>query len=110
MSEGEFILCSTEDGAAEIRLRAVDGTVWLSLSQIADLFGRDKSVISRHIKAIFEDAELSAEAVVAPYATAEEAEQAPTSQSRGVATGLRRLWVADTSCVSCCATRYSTLD
>ena len=69
MSDGEIILYSTEDGAAEIQLRAVDGTVWLSLNQIADLFGRDKSVISRHIKAIFDDAELSPDSVVARYAT-----------------------------------------
>lgn len=69
MSEGEIILYSTEDGEAEVQLRAVDGTVWLSLNQISDLFGRDKSVISRHIKAIFDDAELSPESVVARYAT-----------------------------------------
>jgi len=53
MSEGELILYTTEGGAAEIQLRAVDGTAWLSLNQIADLFDRDKSVVSRHIKAIF---------------------------------------------------------
>lgn len=69
MSEGELILYATEDGAAEIQLRAVDGTVWLSLNQIADLFGRDKSVISRHIKAVFDDGELAAESVVACFAT-----------------------------------------
>ncbi|AOZ71323.1 hydroxyacid dehydrogenase (plasmid) [Rhodobacter xanthinilyticus] len=69
MSEGEIILYSAEDGQTEIQLRAVEGTVWLSLNQIADLFDRDKSVISRHIKAIFEDAELSPDSVVASYAT-----------------------------------------
>jgi len=69
MSEGEIILYATEDGAAEIQLRAVDGTVWLSLSQMSDLFGRDKSVISRHIKAILDDGELNPDSVVARYAT-----------------------------------------
>lgn len=69
MSEGELILYTTEDGEAEIQLHAADGTVWLSLNQIADLFGRDKSVISRHIKAIFEDGELTPDSVVARYAT-----------------------------------------
>jgi hypothetical protein len=69
MSEGEFILYNTEDGRTQVQLRAVDGTAWLSLNQIADLFGRDKSVISRHIKAIFEDEELPQESVVARYAT-----------------------------------------
>ena len=69
MSEGELILYTTDDGASEIQLRAIDGTAWLSLNQIADLFDRDKSVISRHIKAIFEDGELRPNSVVASYAT-----------------------------------------
>lgn len=69
MSEGDLILYTTDDGAAQIQLRAVGGTVWLSLNQIADLFGRDKSVISRHIKAIFEDGELPMDSVVARHAT-----------------------------------------
>lgn len=69
MSEGELILYQSPDGLTEIQLRAIDGTVWLSLNQIADLFGRDKSVVSRHIKAIFADGELAPEAVVARYAT-----------------------------------------
>jgi hypothetical protein len=69
MSNGELILYTTEDGAAKIQLRAADGTVWLTLNQIADLFGRDKSVISRHIKAILDDEELSQNSVVARYAT-----------------------------------------
>lgn len=69
MPEGELILYTTEDGAAHIQLRAIDGSVWLSLNQIADLFGRDKSVISRHIKAVFDDGELAPESVVARHAT-----------------------------------------
>jgi hypothetical protein len=69
MSEGDLILYTTDDGAAQIQLRAAGGTVWLSLNQIADLFGRDKSVISRHIKAIFEDGELAMDSVVARHAT-----------------------------------------
>lgn len=69
MSNGELILYTSEDGAARIQLRAEGGTVWLSLTQIADLFGRDKSVISRHIKAIFDEGELVPDSVVARYAT-----------------------------------------
>ena len=45
------------------------GTVWLSLNQIVELYWRGKSVISRHIKNIFEDGELDLKAVVAEYAT-----------------------------------------
>jgi hypothetical protein len=69
MSNGELILYTSEDGAARIQLRAVEGTVWLTLNQIADLFERDKSVISRHIKAIFDEGELAQDSVVARYAT-----------------------------------------
>ena len=69
MSMGEIILYRTEDGADEIQLRLDGQTVWLSLTQIADLFDRDKSVISRHLKTIFEDGELDRDSVVAEYAT-----------------------------------------
>jgi hypothetical protein len=69
MSNGELILYTSEDGAARIQLRAEGGTVWLSLAQIADVFGRDKSVISRHIKAIVDEGELALDSVVARYAT-----------------------------------------
>ena len=69
MASGELILYTTEDGKSEIQLRAIDGTVWMSLTQMAELFDRDKSVISRHIKAIFQDSELAADSVVARYAT-----------------------------------------
>ena len=69
MSDGEIILYTTEDGQTEIQLRATDGTVWLTLNQMSDLFGRDKSVISRHIKAILDDGELDPDSVVARYAT-----------------------------------------
>lgn len=56
---------------AEIRLEvAVENeTVWLSLDQLADLFDRDKSTISRHIKNIFAENELVREVVVAKFAT-----------------------------------------
>lgn len=69
MSDDSFILYSTEDGRDRIELRAQDGTVWLSLNRIADLFERDKSVISRHIENIFEDRELVESSVVANFAT-----------------------------------------
>ena len=69
MVDGEIILYTTEDGTAGVQLRARDGTVWLNLNQIVDLFGRDKSVISRHIKAVLDDGELVREAVVAQIAT-----------------------------------------
>lgn len=45
-----------------------DETVWLSLNQMAELFQRDKSVISRHIRNVFEERELIRESVVANFA------------------------------------------
>lgn len=69
MSDDNLILYTTEDGRSRIELRAIDGTVWLSLNQIAGLFERDKSVISRHIANIFDDGELSEGPVVANFAT-----------------------------------------
>lgn len=69
MADDNLILYTTEDGRDRIELRAQDGTVWLSLSRIADLFERDKSVISRHIANIFDDGELAEDSVVAKFAT-----------------------------------------
>jgi len=53
----------------EVRLDEVNETFWLSLNQIANLFERDKSVISRHLKNIFNDYELDKNSVVAKFAT-----------------------------------------
>jgi len=65
----EFLLYQTEDGQARVEVRMASDTVWLSLNQLSELFGRDKSVISRHIKNVFDEGELLSEAVVAKYAT-----------------------------------------
>jgi hypothetical protein len=65
----EFILYRSDDGSTEIQLRATDEKVWLSLNQMAELFSRDKSVISRHVRAILEESELAPSSVVARYAT-----------------------------------------
>ncbi|MDR9424345.1 MAG: virulence protein RhuM/Fic/DOC family protein [Marinobacter sp.] len=72
MSEYErtpIVIYENADQAVEVRLDADQETVWLSLQQLADVFGRDKSVISRHLKNIFRDSELDREAVVAKNAT-----------------------------------------
>ena len=65
----EFLLYQTEDGEARVEVRVGGDTVWLSLSQLSELFERDRSVISRHIKNIFDEGEVPRESVVAPYAT-----------------------------------------
>ncbi|WP_439235060.1 virulence RhuM family protein [Lonepinella koalarum] len=57
------------DGTTKIDVRFEQESVWLSLQQMADVFGRDKSVISRHLRNIYADEELSKEATVANFAT-----------------------------------------
>lgn len=70
MQEGnELILYTTSDGLTRLECRFDSDTLWLSLNQLAELFGRDKSVISKHLKNIFEDEELERGATVALFAT-----------------------------------------
>lgn len=66
---GEVIVYEEEDDGPRVEVILGEDTVWLSLNQIADVFGRDKSVISRHLKAIFDSGELEREATVAENAT-----------------------------------------
>ena len=68
-NHGEILIYQTEDGLTKIDVNMQDETVWLSLEQMADLFQRDKSTISKHIKNIFEDGELVRNSVVANFAT-----------------------------------------
>lgn len=65
----ELIIYQTEDGKTKIDVHMENETVWLSLDQMAELFRRDKSTISKHIKNIFAEGELTREAVVANFAT-----------------------------------------
>jgi len=64
MSEGELILYNTEDGAATIGLRAIDGTVWLTQLEMAELFDTSKQNVSLHINNILSEGELAADSVV----------------------------------------------
>ena len=66
---GEFLFYQTEDGRTRLQVRVQDETVWLSLNQLAELFQRDKSVISRHINNVFDEGELVRKRVVANHAT-----------------------------------------
>ena len=65
----EIVIYTAKDGHVELDVSLVDETVWLSMSQMVQLFGRDKSVISRHLNNIFKIKELDKEATVAKYAT-----------------------------------------
>ena len=61
---GEIIIYQTEDGLTKLDVNFHDETVWLSKSQMAELFQRDRSVISRHIRNIFDERELIQESNV----------------------------------------------
>ena len=65
----EIIMYQTEDGLTKIETTFDGDTVWLSIDQMAELFQRDKPTISRHIKNIFNEGELTRNSVVANFAT-----------------------------------------
>jgi hypothetical protein len=67
--QGQFILYQSDDGTTRVECLFEADTLWLSLTQLASLFGRDKSVISKHLKNIYADGELAQHSTVANYAT-----------------------------------------
>ncbi len=69
MLNSNVLMYTTEDGVTKVEVTFDNETVWLSLDQMAELFQRDKSTISRHIKNIFAEGELSKNSVVANFAT-----------------------------------------
>ena len=68
-SNDNMLIYQSADGKIKIDVRFRNETVWLSLDQMATLFGRDKSTISRHVKNVFEEGELTPKATVANFAT-----------------------------------------
>lgn len=68
-NKGEILLYQTVDGESKIEVILCNETVWLTLDQMAELFQRNKSTISRHIKNIFESGELQMDSTVANFAT-----------------------------------------
>ena len=67
-TEGEIILYQSEN-STQVEVRIEKETVWLTLNQMSELFERDKSVVSRHIRNIFDENELERNSVVAKNAT-----------------------------------------
>jgi len=63
------VIYQAKNGAIELRGDFSRETIWATLDQIASVFGRDKSVISRHLKNIYKDGELNTKATVAKNAT-----------------------------------------
>ena len=68
-NKGSIILYQTADGQSKIEVTLSNDTVWLTADQMAELFQRNKSTISRHIRNVLEDGELDADSVVAFFAT-----------------------------------------
>lgn len=68
-SKGNILLYQTEDGQTKIEVTLANDTVWLTADQMAELFQRNKSTISRHIKNVFESGELKPDSTVAFFAT-----------------------------------------
>ena len=77
-NRGELILYSTEDGLARIQLRAVDGTVWMTQANMAELFQTSPQAITQLIRTIYRDGELN------QRATCKESLQVRTEGSRQV--------------------------
>ena len=70
MNENQnIIIYQNNEGSINVEVKLLNNNLWLSLNQIAELFGRDKSVISRHLSNIFKEEELDKDSVVAFFAT-----------------------------------------
>ncbi len=68
-NKGGIIVYQSKDGKTSVEVALKENTLWLNLNQIAKLFGRDKSVVSRHLNKVFSSGELEKKAVVAKNAT-----------------------------------------
>lgn len=68
-NNSQILIYQTKDGKTSLEVNLDRETVWLNLNQLVQLFKRDKSVISRHIKNVFDEKELNRISVVAKFAT-----------------------------------------
>lgn len=68
-ANGQFLVYQGKDGEMKLEVRLQNETIWLTINQMAELFGVDKSGISRHLKNIFDTEELQRAATVAKFAT-----------------------------------------
>ena len=71
-NRNNFLLYTNDDGEVKVDVLLKDETIWLTINQMAELFGIDKSGISRHIKNIYDTGELQEEATVAKIATVQQ--------------------------------------
>ncbi len=68
MEENKIVIYQTEDGQTQIDVRLENETVWLTQAQMAELFQKDRTVITRHINNVFKEGELEKEVVCAKFA------------------------------------------
>ena len=71
MEETNIIIYTSQDGKTKLDITLEDETLWLSQKQLCEVYGKSKSTISEHLKAIFEDEELDKSSVVRNYRTTE---------------------------------------
>jgi len=64
----DFLMYKSESGSVKIEILVKDETVWLTQEKIAQLFGVDRSVVTKHLKNIFDEGELKKEATSAKIA------------------------------------------
>lgn len=83
--KGEIVIYQTQDGNTQLDVRLEGESVWLTQDQMALLFGRDKSVIARHISNIYAEGELTKESTVAKFAIV------PTTRARSYETAMYNL-------------------
>src|SRR5476649_430730 len=67
-NNGELLFYQTEDGLTRVEVRVINESVWLTQAQIADLFQRGRSVITKHISNVFDEGELMPDSVCAKFA------------------------------------------
>ena len=80
MSNFSFLVYRSSDEDVSVNAIVKDESVWLSQKAMAELFGVSKSTISRHLKNIFDEGELSKEATVANFATVDSRVSSPSSK------------------------------
>jgi hypothetical protein len=66
--QGEILIYKAKDGSQQLGVRLEEDTVWLTQKQITDLFGRERTVITKHIDNIFREGELKQKSVCANFA------------------------------------------
>ena len=67
-SKGELLVYQGKDGDMKLEVKLLNDTIWLTQSQIAELFATERSVITKHLGNIFKSGELEKESVCAKFA------------------------------------------